>query len=574
MLSRFIKYYRPHWKLFALDLVCAFLMTGIDLVYPVFTRSFMNDIIPNGKTGLFWKMSIVLLVLFVIRTVFRYIMAYWGHVVGVRMEADMRRDLFNHLQTLDFSFFDKARTGNLMSRIVNDLNRITEAAHHGPEDLFISVIMLVGSFIILVRINVILTLVLFAILPFVLWFAAKKRVKMSSAFRSVRRKVADINSDLENSISGIRVSKAFTNEKYEMTKFKERNRALRLSREGAYQAMAEFITGIDFTSSVLKLVILVIGGLFVFQETITFGDLVAFLLYIQLFLIPIRRFSGFLQQYQQAAAGFERFIEIMDEKPQIEDRDTAERLKDVKGNIVFNNVSFSYDNEEKVLKNINLKVYPGHTVALVGPSGGGKSTLCNLIPRFYEIESGKLTIDGQSVDNIKISSLRRNIGVVQQDVFLFSGTIRENILYGRPDATEDEIIEAAKNANIHKFILSLPNGYDSYVGEKGIRLSGGQKQRISIARVFLKNPPILILDEATSSLDNESEVIIQQALERLSEDRTTLVIAHRLSTIKDADHIVVLTEDGIQEQGTHQQLLGKSGLYASLYNAQFTEYTA
>ncbi|AZR73413.1 thiamine ABC transporter permease [Anoxybacter fermentans] len=574
MLKRFISYYRPHWKLFCLDITCAFLITGIDLLFPIITRNFINDIIPNGKFELFWKFSFFLLILYILRTILQYILEYWGHVVGVRMEADMRRDLFTHLQTLSFSFFDKSRTGNLMSRVVNDLNNICETAHHGPEDLFISLMMLGGSFLVLININVPLTLLIFGLIPFIVWFSAKKRIKMMNGFRNVRREVADINSELENSIAGIRVAKAFTNEEYELNKFTKKNISLQKSRENAYKAMAEFFSGINFMSNLLKLIVLVVGGYFVFENKINYGDLVAYLLYIQLFLTPIRSLTQLMQQYQQAIAGFERFLEIMEVKPEIQDKEDAKELKDVKGEIIFENVTFSYDNKEKVLKNINLKIEAGKTLALVGPSGGGKSTLCNLIPRFYEVESGRILIDGHPITDIKISSLRRNIGIVQQDVFLFSGTIRENILYGRLDATEEEIIEAAKNANIHDFIMQLPDQYDTYVGERGIRLSGGQKQRISIARVFLKNPPILILDEATSSLDNESELIIQQALRRLAKNRTTLVIAHRLSTIKDADQIVVLTENGIQEQGTHQQLLARNGLYASLYNAQFREYSA
>ncbi len=574
MLRRFITYYRPHWKLFALDMLCAFLITGIDLLFPVFTSRFIDDIIPNVKLEIFWRYSIILIVLYIIRTGLQYIVEYWGHVVGTRMEADMRRDLFTHLHTLSFSFFDKARTGNLMSRVLNDLNNITETAHHAPEDLFISVVMLGGAFIILLNTNVQLTLIIFAVIPLIIWFASSRRIKMMSNFRNVRQKVAEVNSQLENSISGIRVAKAFTNERYELDKFASGNRALQVSREYAYQSMAEFFSGIHFMSNILKLMVLVIGGIYVFNNQISYGGLVAYLLYIQLFLTPIRNLTALMQQYQQAIAGFERFVEIMEVQPEIQDKENAVDLKDVQGNIVFDNVTFSYDNKEKVLEKINLQVDAGKTIALVGPSGGGKSTLCNLIPRFYEVRSGQIYIDGCPITDIKLESLRGNIGVVQQDVFLFSGTIRENILYGKPDATDEEVVEAAKNANIHDFIMQLPDRYDTYVGERGIRLSGGQKQRVSIARVFLKNPPILLLDEATSSLDNESEMIIQQALERLAVNRTTLVIAHRLSTIKHADRIIVLTENGIVEEGIHRELLAQNGLYANLYNAQFEGYSA
>lgn len=574
MLKRFISYYKPHWKLFTLDMICAFLITGIDLIFPIITRSFINDIIPNKQMHIFWRLAGLLLFLYIVRTGLQYVVEYWGHVVGIRMEADMRRDLFTHLQGLSFSFFDKARTGNLMSRVINDLNNICETAHHGPEDLFISLIMLGGSFLILLNINLELTLIIFAVIPLIVWFSAKKRVKMMSNFRQVRQKVAEVNSQLENSLAGIRVAKAFTNEEHELDKFAFGNHALQLSKEGAYQSMAEFFSGINFTTNFLRLLVLVLGGFYVFNGRINYGDLIAYLLYIQLFLLPIRNLTALMQQYQQAVAGFERFLEIMDVKPDIVDQENAIELHDVKGNLTFDNVTFSYANKEEVLEEINFQIRAGQTIALVGPSGGGKSTLCNLIPRFYEVRSGQIYIDQYPITEIKLRSLRKNIGVVQQDVFLFSGTIAENILYGKPDATNDEIIAAAKNANIHDFITQLPDGYNSYVGERGILLSGGQKQRISIARVFLKNPAILLLDEATSSLDNESELIIQQALERLAKNRTTLVVAHRLSTIKHADQIIVLTEEGIQEKGTHEHLLELNGLYASLYYAQFSKYTA
>lgn len=574
MLKRFISYYKPHWKLFTLDMICAFLITGIDLIFPIITRSFINDIIPNKQLHIFWRLAGLLLFLYIVRTGLQYVVEYWGHVVGVRMEADMRRDLFTHLQGLSFSFFDKARTGNLMSRVINDLNNICETAHHGPEDLFISLIMLGGSFLILININLELTLIIFAVIPLIVWFSSKKRVKMMSNFRQVRQKVAEVNSQLENSLAGIRVAKAFTNEKHELDKFAFGNHALQLSKEGAYQSMAEFFSGINFTTNFLRLLVLVLGGFYVFKGRINYGDLIAYLLYIQLFLLPIRNLTALMQQYQQAVAGFERFLDIMDVKPDIVDRENAIELHDVKGDLTFDNVTFSYANKEKVLEEINFQIRAGQTIALVGPSGGGKSTLCNLIPRFYEVRSGQIYIDQYPITEIKLRSLRKNIGVVQQDVFLFSGTIAENILYGKPDATIDEIVAAAKNANIHDFITQLPDGYDSYVGERGILLSGGQKQRISIARVFLKNPAILLLDEATSSLDNESELIIQQALERLAKNRTTLVVAHRLSTIKHADQIIVLTEEGIQEKGTHEHLLELNGLYANLYYAQFSKYTA
>ena len=569
MLKKFISYYKPYWKLFALDMSCAFLIAAIDLVFPLITRQFINDIIPNGKLRIFYIFIIALLILAVIRAVLNYIIDYWGHIVGTRMERDMRRDLFEHLQTLSFDYFDNIKTGHLMSRIVNDLREISELAHHGPEDLFLSLIMLIGSFIILTTIEWRLTLIIYSFLPLLIWYATLKRKKMTAAFRSVRKRIANVNAQLENSISGIRVAKSFTNEEYEIEKFDEGNREFNRSREFAYKAMAEFFAGIFFLSNILNIITLSVGGFFVYRGYINTGDLVAYLLYINFFLQPIRKLTNFTQQFQNGMTGFERFVEIMKVKPSIVDKEDAVTLKEVKGKIEFKNVAFKYSEEKFVLSNINLIINPGETMALVGPSGGGKTTLCQLIPRFYEVTKGEILIDGINIKDIKIKSLRENIGMVQQDIFLFTGTIKENILYGKPDAKDTEVLKAAKNANIHDFILSLPERYDSYIGEKGIKLSGGQKQRISLARAFLKNPAILILDEATSALDSEAEIIIQQALEKLTMGRTVLVIAHRLSTIKNANEIVVLTDQGIKEKGDHDKLIAKDGLYSKLYNAQF-----
>lgn len=569
MIKRFIAYYKPHLGLFILDMVCALLIAGLDLVFPVVTKSFINDIIPNGEVRTIYIVSIVLVGLYFLRYVFQYIVDYWGHVVGTRMEYDMRRDIFTHLQTLPFSFFDKTRTGKIMSRIVSDLREISELAHHGPEDIFISGIMLIGSFIILMGYEWRLTLIVFAFIPIMLLFALKKRKKMSSAFMSVRKKIANVNAQLENSISGTRVAKSFTNEEYEIEKFDENNNEFRESREWAFKSMAEFTSGIHFFSNLLNLVVISAGGIFVVNGLIDMGTLVAYLLFVNFFLQPIRRLTSFIQQFQNGMTGFQRFTEIIDVKPDIQDGPNAIELKDTKGKIEIKNATFSYNEDESVLSNINLSVNEGKTLALVGPSGGGKTTLCHLIPRFYELNEGEILIDGQNIKDITLKSLRKNIGLVQQDVFLFAGTVKDNILYGNIEASDEEVVEAAKNANIHDFIMTLPDGYDTYVGEKGIRLSGGQKQRISIARVFLKNPPILILDEATSALDNTTEIIIQKALEKLSEGRTTLVIAHRLSTIRNADEIVVLTDKGVVENGTHDELINKDSLYSELYNAQF-----
>ena len=569
MLKKFISYYKPYLKLFILDLSCAFLIASIDLVFPLITRQFINDIIPNGKLRIFYIFIIALLILAVVRAVLNYIIDYWGHIVGTRMERDMRRDLFEHLQTLSFDYFDDVKTGHIMSRIVNDLREISELAHHGPEDLFLSLVMLIGSFIILATIEWRLTLIIYSFLPLLIWYATLKRKKMTAAFRSVRKRIANVNAQLENSISGIRIAKSFTNEEYEIEKFNEGNIEFNNSREFAYKAMAEFFAGIFFLSNILNIITLSVGGFFVYRGYINIGDLVAYLLYINFFLQPIRKLTNFTQQFQNGMTGFERFVEIMKVKPSIVDKEDAVTLKEIKGKIEFKNVAFKYSEEKFVLSKINLIIMPGETMALVGPSGGGKTTLCQLIPRFYEVNDGEILIDGINVKDIKLKSLRENIGLVQQDIFLFTGTIRENILYGKPDAEDLEVVKAAKDANIHDFIMSLPEGYDSYIGEKGIKLSGGQKQRISLARAFLKNPAILILDEATSALDSEAEIIIQQALKKLAVGRTVLVIAHRLSTIKNANKIVVLTDQGIKEKGNHDELIAKDGLYAKLYNAQF-----
>ncbi|NMB27428.1 MAG: ABC transporter ATP-binding protein [Tissierellia bacterium] len=572
MLKKFISYYKPHKKLFFIDMFFAFLISIFDLVFPMVSRNIVNVIIPEGRMDLLLKWTIVMIFLFILRYISYYIVAYWGHVLGVYIEHDMREDLFSHLQTLPFSYYDNTKTGHIMSRLVNDLRDITELAHHGPEDLFISLVMLLGSFVLLMRIEWRLTLIIFAFIPVMIWFAMHKRRKMEESFRQVRKKIANVNAQLENSISGIRVAKSFTNEDYEIEKFNEGNNQFKEARKSSYKVMAEFIAGIGLVTNILNLIVISIGGYFVHRKFINTGDLVAYMLYVNFFMQPIRRLSDFMQQYQDGMTGFERFMEVMNIKPDIVDKEVAIELVDVVGDIKFENVSFSYTNgEDRVLSNLNLNIDPGKTVAIVGPSGAGKTTLCHLIPRFYDINEGTILIDDKDIKDIKIKSLRQNIGLVQQDVFLFTGTIMDNISYGDPSKSEEEIIESAKKARIHDFILTLPDGYNTYIGEKGVKLSGGQKQRISIARLFLKNPPILILDEATSALDNETEILIQQSLEELSKDRTTLIIAHRLSTIKNADEIIVLTNKGIEEKGSHEELLGKDGIYAKLYKSQFKD---
>lgn len=548
----------------------AFLISAIDLVFPMVSREVVNNVIPDKRLDLLIRWSIFLIVLFVIRYISNYIVSYWGHVLGVYIEYDMRKELFSHLQTLPFSYYDNTKTGHIMSRLVNDLRDVVELAHHGPEDLFISVVMLIGSFILLLKVEWRLTLIVFSFIPIILWFTLSKRIKMEEAFRQVRKKISNINAYLENSISGIRVVKAFTNEDYEIEKFNESNNQYKEARKESYKSMAEFLAGINIATDLLNMVVISIGGYFAYRNFITIGDLLAYTMYISYFMQPIRRMANLMQQLQEGMTGFERFIEVMNIKSDIVDKENALELKDVKGHIQFKDVSFSYNNGEKlVLKNVNIDIKPGETVALVGPSGAGKTTLCHLIPRFYDIDSGAILIDGIDIRDVKLESLRKNIGIVQQDVFLFTGTIKENIAYGDPTKSHEEIIEAAKKASIHDFIMTLPDGYDTYIGEKGVKLSGGQKQRLSIARLFLKNPPILILDEATSSLDNQTEIIIQQSLEELAKGRTTLVIAHRLSTIKNADEIIVLTNDGIEERGSHEELLAKNGLYKELYESQY-----
>lgn len=572
LLKRFISYYKPHRRLFFIDMFFALLISASDLIFPVFTRRMINDIIPAGRMDLLLRWTIIMGFLFILRYISNYIVSYWGHVLGVRIEHDMRKDIFTHLQSLPFSYYDDNKTGHIMSRIVNDLRDITELAHHGPEDLFISMVMLVGSFVVLIRIEWRLTLILFAFIPLMIWFVIIKRNRMSNSFREVRKKIANVNAQLENSISGIRVAKSFTNEDYEIEKFNEGNLSFSNARRESYKVMAEFASGIGIMSSVLNLLVISLGGFFVHKKIINLGDLFSFTLYVNFFMQPIRRLSEFAQQLQDGMTGFERFVEIMNIQPDIVDSKNAVDLGNVRGEIVLKDVSFSYKNgKNTVLSNLNLTIEPGKTVALVGPSGAGKTTLCHLIPRFYEIDEGQILLDGTDIRDIKIRSLRKNIGLVQQDVFLFTGTIYDNIIYGNPDASEDQVVEAAKNASIHDFIMTLPEGYDTYIGEKGVKLSGGQKQRISIARLFLKNPPLLILDEATSALDNETEIMIQKSLEDLSTGRTTMVIAHRLSTIKNADEIVVLTSEGIAERGSHERLLADNKLYARLYRSQFKD---
>jgi ATP-binding cassette subfamily B protein len=554
-------------------MLCATALSGIDLLFPVMVRFLLDDVyvLKDAGTILHYVMysGLALLLMYVIRYFCQYFITSWGHIMGARMETDMRRDLFEHLQKLSFSYYDNNSTGKLMSRIVTDLFDISELAHHGPEDLFISVLKIVGSFIILLTINVQLTILLLIFTLAMIYFSYFYNKKMSNVFMRNKEKIANVNAIIQDSLSGIRVVKSFANEGIENKKFEKGNMEFLETKEDNYFVMGRFFSGNNFFQGLLYLSVVLAGGIFISNGSLKSSDLVVYILYINTYLNPIDKLVNFTEQFQRGVTGFERFLEIMNTQPDIVDRKNAVSLKNSKGDIEFKNVSFSYNDKNNVLESINVKISAGKTVALVGPSGGGKTTFCSLIPRFYEINRGSITIDGVDIRDIKLKELRSTIGIVQQDVYMFAGSIRENISYGRPGATEEEIIEAAKQANIHDYIMSLEEGYDTYVGERGVKLSGGQKQRISIARVFLKNPKILILDEATSALDNESEKFIQKSLEDLSKNRTTLVIAHRLSTIKNADEIFVLTDDGIKERGGHEELLKRNGVYAHLYNMQF-----
>ena len=568
-LKKLISYYKPYKFLFFSDLVFAMIGAGITLVLPLIVRYITNNVVfANNdnlmETILFLGGLMILLVL--IEMGCNYYMVYYGHMMGVKMEANMRRDIFEHYQKLSFRFFDDRKVGELLSRITSDLFEITELLHHGPEDICISLIKIVGAFIILIHINVPLTLLTFICIPVMLVLAIYFNKKMKRAFKKNRQRVAEINTQIEDSLSGVRVVKSFANEKIEIEKFQKGNHNYELSKKDSYRYMAGYHSSVGAMTTMVTVVVIVMGGFLMGKNTIKATDLITFLLYINNFIEPVKKLINFAEQFQNGYSGFERFMEVMSVEPDIQDAKDAISVEKLQGNISFEDVSFHYaSNKEQVLHNINLHVQEGEYVALVGPSGVGKTTLCSLIPRFYEVTEGVIRIDDIDIRKMKQAELRSQIGIVQQDVYLFAGTIMENIRYGKPDATDEEVVLAAKRANAHEFITAFPDGYDTDIGQRGVKLSGGQKQRLSIARVFLKNPPILIFDEATSALDNESEKVVQQSMEELAKNRTTFVIAHRLSTIRNAKRILVLTENGIEEEGTHEELLNSEGVYASLY---------
>ncbi|WP_438313376.1 ABC transporter ATP-binding protein [Sporosarcina sp. FA9] len=571
MLKKFFSYYKPHKRLFIIDFSSAIFVALLELAFPLAVRWFIDKLLPGGDWGKIVTVSILLLTIYIFSTFLQYIVSYLGHKLGINIETDMRQQLFNHVQRQSFRFFDNTKTGHIMSRITNDLFDIGELAHHGPEDLFIAIMTLVGAFILMYSINPELALIAIVMVPLLIILVTFCNIKMNAAWTNMYGKIADVNARVEDSVSGVRVVQSFTNEDFEIGRFKTDNGNFRIAKLVAYKVMAWTHSSMYMMTRLMTLVVLVVGAWFTITDKITPGELVGFILFVNLLIKPVDKISALLELYPKGMAGFRRFQELIDVDPEIEDLPDAVEVEHLNGDIAFDNVHFKYDAHNEVLSGINLKIKSGETVAFVGPSGAGKTTICSLIPRFYDVNEGAITIDGMDIRNMTTKSLRQQIGIVQQDVFLFTGTIRENIAYGKGSATDEEIFEAARKAHLESMIDALPLGYETQIGERGLKLSGGQKQRLAIARMFLKNPPILILDEATSALDTETERIIQQSLAELAENRTTLIIAHRLATIRDADRILVVTDEGITEDGKYDDLVNKGGQFARLHNIQFKE---
>jgi len=571
MIKRFYSYYLPYKRLFAIDFGCAVIAAILELAFPLAVQWFIDSLLPGEDWPTIVTVAVGLLILYAISTGLQFVVHYWGHKLGINIETDMRQQLFQHIQKQSFRFFDNSKTGHLMSRITNDLMDIGELAHHGPEDFFIAIMTFFGAFFIMLTINVKLALIAVCLLPFLIIIMVLGNLKMNKAWNQMYSEIAEVNGRVEDSISGARVVQSFTNEKYEIERFQTNNQRFRFAKLRGYKVMSISLSGIYLMTRLMTVVVLIVGAWLVYNQQLSYGAMVSFLLYVNILFKPVEKISALMELYPKGMAGFKRFTELLDQNPDIEDRKGAVEVESLKGNILFQNVSFNYEKEKSTLENISLEIKAGETVAFVGPSGAGKTTICSLIPRFYDVTAGAITIDGTDIRNMTKKSLRSHIGIVQQDVFLFTGTLKENIAYGKLDCTEDEIQAAAKRAHLSSFIESLPHGYETQIGERGLKLSGGQKQRIAIARMFLKNPPILILDEATSALDTETEMIIQQSLNELAENRTTLIIAHRLATIRDADRIIVVTEDGIAEQGTYKELIELNGVFAKLHNAQYKD---
>lgn len=571
MLKKFFSYYKPHKRLFIIDFSSAVFVAILELAFPLAVQWFIDDLLRTGDWGMITRVSILLLAVYILSTFLQYVVSYFGHKLGINIETDMRQQLFTHVQRQSFRFFDNTKTGHIMSRITNDLFDIGELAHHGPEDLFIAIMTVIGAFTIMYNINPELAIIAIVMVPFLSVVAAYGNIMMNKAWKNMYGKIADVNARVEDSVSGVRVVQSFTNENFEIARFKEDNGQFRLAKLVAYKVMAGTHSSIYMLTRLVTLIVLVAGAWFTIKGALSYGELVSFVLYVNVLIKPVDKITALLELYPKGMAGFKRYLELVEQEPELQDKPNAIAVERLKGDITFEDVGFRYDEHKPVLNNINLSIKAGETIAFVGPSGAGKTTICSLIPRFYDVQEGAISVDGLNIQDMTMESLRSQIGIVQQDVFLFTGSIRENIAYGKKDASEEEIRDAAQKAHLEEMIASLPEGYDTQIGERGLKLSGGQKQRLAIARMFLKNPPILILDEATSALDTETERFIQKSLMELAENRTTLIIAHRLATIRDADRVLVVTEDGIAEDGSYSELVAQDGIFARLHNIQFQE---